>query len=119
MSLAFLEDNESRLGMVTYDNIDQGTFKKFDWEESSVEYSNHTIDTMRQLPKITLMDLQVRYYNDMIEKPNNFLFVPNKNKDKVLTIESKKIVPDNSLQFDRITNSSRPSTLPKLLNGTP
>ena len=55
----------------------------------------------------------------MIEKPNNFLFVPNKNKDKVLTIESKKRVPDNSLQFDRITNFSRPSTLPKLLNGTP
>ena len=26
--------------------------------------------------------------------------------------------PDNSLQFDGITKASRPSTLPKLLNGT-
>ena len=71
MILAFLEDNQissySSVGMVTYDNIDWGTFKKFDKEESFLEYSNHTIETIRQLPKIKLMDLQVRYYNDMIE----------------------------------------------------
>ena len=63
MSLAFLEDdqisNESRIGMVTYDNINWGTFKKFDREESFLGYSNHTIKTITQLPKIRLMDLQV------------------------------------------------------------
>ena len=122
MSLAFLEDNqinsESRVGMVTYDNIDWGTFKKFDREESFLEYPNHIIETMRQLPKIRLMDLQVRYYIEMIEKQNNFFFAPNKNRDEILTIESRKRGPDNSLQFDRITKASRPFTLPKLFNGS-
>ena len=65
------------------------------------------------------MDLQVQYYYDMIKKQNNFLFVPNKNRDEILTIESRKRGPDNWLQFDRITKTLRPSTLSKLLNGTP
>ena len=121
MSLSFLEDNqissESRVGMVTYDNIGWETYRKFDREESFLEYSNHTIETIRQLLKIRLMDLQVRYYNDMIKNQNNFLVAPNKNRDEILTIESRKRGPDNSLQFERKTKVSRPSTLPKLLNG--
>ena len=95
--------------MVTYDNIDWGTFKKFDREDSFLEYSNHAIKTIRQLSKIRLMDLQVQYYNDMIEKQKNFLFLPNKNRDEILAVERRKRVPDNSLKFDCITKASRRS----------
>ena len=37
----------------------------------------------------------------------------------MLTIESRRRGPDTLLQFDRIIKALRPSTLPKLLNGTP
>ena len=47
-----------------------------------------------------------------------FLFAPNKNGDEILTIKRRKRSPDNSLQFDRITEGSRPSTLPNLVNGS-
>ena len=92
--------------MVTYDSIDWGTFKKLDREESFLEYSNHTIKTIRQLPKIRSVDLQVRYCNVMTEKQNNFLFVPNKSRNEILTIERRKRGSDNSWQFDRITKAS-------------
>ena len=47
-----------------------------------------------------------------------FLFAPNKNGDEILTIKRRKRSPDNLLQFDRITEGSRPSTLPNLVNGS-
>ena len=78
------------------------------------------MDSVKQLPRKRLIELQVQYYNTMLEKQKELFFdgsCSSNNRDEIVTYESKKRGPDNSLQFEK---SSRPSTaVPKLLNGTP
>ena len=64
-------------------------FKIFDRDQSFLEYFNHTIDTVRQLPKARLMDLQVQYYNEMLQKQNTFSFACDNNRDEIVTYESR------------------------------
>ena len=80
------------------------------------------MDSVKLLPSKHLIELQVQYYNTMLEKPKELFFdgpSSSNNRDEIVSYESRKRGPDNSLQFDRIMKSSRPSTtVPKLLNCT-
>ena len=64
-------------------------FKIFDREQSFLEYFNHTIDTVRQLPKARFMDVQVQYYNELLQKQNTFLFACDSNRDEIVTYERR------------------------------
>ena len=81
------------------------------------------MDSVKQLPCKRLIELQVQYYNTMLEKQKELFFdgpSSSNNRDEIVTYESRKRGPDNSFQFDRIMKSSRPSNaVPKLLNCTP
>ena len=68
------------------------------------------------------MDLQNRYFNEMLEKEsrNSFCFPPAE-RDEVVTVESRKRGADNSLQFDRIMKCSKSAhyVQAKKLHGAP
>ena len=68
------------------------------------------------------MDLQTRYYNEMLEKESrDFFCFPPAGMDEVVTAESRKRCADNSLQFHRIMICSKPAqpVRAKKLHGTP
>ena len=118
-------DNSQRKGIVSFDSIDWDKFKNFDRKQSFLEFSNHTLESARQLPRERLIDLQTEYYSMKERKKTELLFpiTPPGDRNETVTCESRKRGADNSLQFDRIMKSSKPSlaAVPsnKLLNGIP
>ena len=44
-------DDSNRVGMVSFDCIDWDKFKTFDKKQSFLEFSNHTLESVRQLPR--------------------------------------------------------------------
>ena len=96
-------------------------FKGFDRKKCFLEYTNQSLETLKQLPKERLFELQKAYYKMKLEKVTEFLFnYSPRDRNETVTYESQKRHVDNSFQFDRIMKSSKPSspTAPKLLNGT-
>ena len=80
------------------------------------------MDSVKQLPYKRLIELQVQYYNTMLEKQKELFFdgPSSSNRDEIVTYKNRKRGPDDSFQFDRIMKSSTPfNAVPKLLNGTP
>ena len=71
-----------------------------------------------------MFELQKAYYKMMLKKDTEFLFTElnysPRDRDEIVTYESRKRGEDNSFLFDSIMKSSKPSlaTVPKLLNGT-
>ena len=118
------DNNSQRKGIVSFDSIDWDKFKNFDRKQSFLEFLNHTLKSARLLPRERLIDLQIDYCNMMLKKEMEFLFaiMPLANRDETITYKSRKRGADNSLQFDRIMKSSKPSLAAapsnKLFNGT-
>ena len=121
MSLSLLKEDNSTVGIVSLDLIDWDKFRMFNSRESFLRHFNHTADSIKQLPRSRLAELQVEYYNHMLKKDGEELFFdspsysPRGNRDKIITFESRKRSAYNSLQVDRIMKASRPSEA--LLNG--
>ena len=67
-------DDSSQVGMVSFDCIDWDKFKTFDEKQSFLEFSNHILESVKQLPRGRLMDLQVHYYNIMLRQDTELLF---------------------------------------------
>ena len=44
-------DDSNRVGMVSFDCIDWDKFKTFDKKQSFLEFSNHTFESVKQLPR--------------------------------------------------------------------
>ena len=117
-----LEDDhaDSQRGVIGTNSINWDKFKEFDRKNSFLQYTNQSFETLKQLPKERLFDLQNAYYKMMLEKEAEFLSnYSSYDRDETVTYESRKRSMDNSFQFDRIMKSSKPSspTVPKL-NGT-
>ena len=76
--LSVLEDNHDEdgiwVGMVSFDSIDWEKIFKFYREESFLQYANHTMGSVKQLPCKHLIELQVQYYNTILEKQKELLF---------------------------------------------
>ena len=60
--------------MVSFDSIDWEKIFKFYREESFLQYANHTMASVKQLPCKHLIELQVQYYNTILEKQKKLLF---------------------------------------------
>ena len=71
-----LEDDraDNQRGIVSTNSINWDKFKEFDRKESFVEYTNQSLETLKQLPKERLFELQKAYYKVMLEKETEFLF---------------------------------------------
>ena len=118
-----LEDDcaDNQREIVSTNSINWDKFKEFDRKKSFLEYTNQSLETLKQLPKERLFELQKAYYKMMLEKETEFLFnYSPRGWDETVTYESWKRGADNSFQPDRIMKSSKPSspTVLKLLNGT-
>ena len=89
---------------------------------SFVKFTNCSLESLRQLSKGWLMDLQADYYNKMLENEarDSIFTVLSHNRDEVVTVESWKRGADNSFQFDMVMKCSKPSlpALPRKLHGT-
>ena len=125
MSLSLLKEENSAVGMVSFNIIDWNKFKMFNSRESFLRHVNHTADSIKQLPRSHLTELQVEYYSRMLKKDEEELFFDSPssssrgNRDEIITYESRKRSADNSLQMNRIMKASRASDYlsEALLNG--
>ena len=118
-----LEDDcaDNQRGIVSTNSINLDSFKEFNRNFFFLKYANQSLETLKQLPKEHLFDLQKAYCKMMLEKETEFLFNYSQcDRDEIVAYESWKRGVDNSFQFNRIMKSSKPSspTVPKLLNGT-
>ena len=71
-----LEDNyaDNQRGIVSTNSINWDKFKKFHRKKSFLEYTNQSLETLKQIPKEHLFELQKAYYKMMLEKETEFLF---------------------------------------------
>ena len=118
-----LEDDraDNQRGIVSTNSINQEKFKEFDRKKSFLEYKRQSLETLKQLLKKRLFEVQYGYYKMMLEKETDSLFnYSPRDRDESVTYESRKRGAGNSFQFDRIMKSGKPSspTVPKLLHGT-
>ena len=118
-----LEDDrvDNQRGIVSTNSINWEKFKEFDRKKSFLEYRNQSLETLKQLPKELLFDLQKAYSKMMLEKKTEFLFnYSPDDRNETLTYKSWKRGVDNSFQFDRVMKSSKPFSpiVPKLLDDT-
>ena len=65
---------DNQRGIVSTNSINWDKFKEFGRKESFVEYTNQSLETLKQLPKERLFELQKAYYKMMLEKETEFLF---------------------------------------------
>ena len=118
-----LEDDraDNQRGIVSTNSINWDKFKEFDRKNIFLEYTNQSLETLKQVPKEGLFKLRKAYYKMMLEKETDFFLT-------TLHVTEMRQLPTKvekgariTLQFDRIMKSSKPSspTVPKLLNGTP
>ena len=108
----------NRLEIVRIASINTNTF---DRKNSFPQFTNKTLESVKQLPRERLVSLQTDYYNMMLNKETKLLFgLTPRDRDETVTYESRKRGADNSLQFDRIMKSSKASSpfQPKKLHGT-
>ena len=114
MSLSLLKEENSAVGMVSFDLIDWNKFKMFNSRESFLHHINHTADSIKQLLRSRLAELQVEYYSCMLKKDEEELFFNSPssssrgNRDEIITYKSRKMSTDKTLQ-DRVMKASRPS----------
>ena len=109
-------DVNQQRGIVSFDSIDWDKSRDFNKKHSILEYSNCSIQVLKKLSHERLMDLQTRYYNQMLEKESrDFFCFPPAELDEVVTVESRKRGTDNSLQFNRIMKCSKPGNCMDLL----
>lgn len=109
-------------GIVSFDFIDWDKYREFNKRNSFVEFTKCSLQSLRQLPKDRLMDLQADYHNKMLEKEAraSISVAPSDNRNEVVTIGSRKRNADNSFQFDRVMKGSKGSSpaLSRKLHGT-
>ena len=67
-------DVNQQRGIVSLDSIDWDKYRDFNKKHSFLEYSNCSIQVLKKLPRERLMDLQTRYYNEMLEKESRDFF---------------------------------------------
>ena len=109
-------DVNQQRGIVSFDSIDWDKYRDFNKKHSFLEYSNCSIQVLKKLSHERLMDLQTRYYNQMLEKESrDFFCFPPAELDEVVTVESRKRGTDNSLQFNGIMKCSKPGNCMDLL----
>ena len=51
------DNNGQRRGIVSFDSVDWDKFKNFDRKQSLLEFSNHFLESARQLPRERFIDL--------------------------------------------------------------
>ena len=78
---------------------DLDKFKNFDKKRSFFEFSNHTLESTRQLSRERLIDVQTEYYSMMLKKEMELLFaiMPPTDRGETVTYKSRKRGADNSL----------------------
>ena len=74
MSLSILNEESNAIGMVLFDLVDWDKFRLFNNKENFLWSVNHTPDSIKQLSKVRLAELQENYYNRMIKKGNSSQF---------------------------------------------
>ena len=109
-------DANQQRGIVSFD---WDKYVQFTKKESFLDFANCSAQSLRQIPRERLMDLQTTYYNKMLEKENSLLADSFRGRDEILTLETRKRGADNAIQFERIVKCSKPSSpvLPKKLYG--
>ena len=96
MSLSLLKEENSAVGMVSFNIIDWNKFKMFNSRESFLRHVNHTADSIKQLPRSHLTELQVEYYSRMLKKDEEELFFDSPssssrgNRDEIITYEAER-----------------------------
>lgn len=84
-----LEDDcaDSQRGIVSTNSINQEKFKEFDRKKKCfLEYKKQSLETLKQLLKKHLFELQYGYYKMMLEKETDSLFnYSPRNRDESVT----------------------------------
>ena len=86
-----LEDDcaDNQREIVSTNSINWDKFKESDRKKSFLEYTNQSLETLKQLPKERLFELQKSYYKMMLEKETEFLFnYSPRGRDETVTYES-------------------------------
>ena len=66
--------NQER-SIVSFDSIDWDKYRDFNKRYSFIEYIGCSIQILKKLARECLMDLQTRYYNEMLEKESREFFL--------------------------------------------
>ena len=95
MSLSVLNEENSTVGMISFDLIDWDKFRMFNSRESFLRHVTHTADSIKQLPRSCLAELQVEYYNRMLKKHEEELYFDSPsssssgNRAEIITYENR------------------------------
>ena len=87
-------DANQQRGIVSFD---WDKYVQFTKKESFLDFANCSAQSLRQIPRERLMDLQTTYYNKMLEKENSLLADSFRSRDEILTLETRKRGTDNAI----------------------
>ena len=74
ISLSILNEESNAVVMVSFDLVDWDKFRHFNTKKNFLRSVNHTLDSIKQLPRVRLAELQEDYYNRMLQKENSSEF---------------------------------------------
>ena len=84
--------HQQERSIVSFDFIDWDKYRDFNKRHSFIEYNNCSIQVLKKLARECLMDLQTRYYNEMLEKESrDFFCVQPAGRDEVATGQKKEM----------------------------